>query len=34
MKIKETVLWPTKIWEIDDLFDDQFNKGFLAEYKD
>ena len=31
MKIKETVLWPTKIWEVEDLFDEQFNTDLLKE---
>lgn len=31
MEIKATNLWPTRIWEIEDLFDEQFNKDFLTE---
>jgi len=31
MEITATNLWPTRIWEIEDLFDGQFNKDFLTE---
>ena len=31
MKIKETNLWPTRVWEVEDLFDEEFNNSLLEE---
>ena len=31
MQIKQTDLWPTRIWEIEDIFDEQFNQNLLEE---
>jgi hypothetical protein len=31
MEIKETLLWPTRIWEVENLFDDEFNNNLLEE---